>query len=172
MEFTLLVGIHGVGKTTLTKKLKKLLTITSLSISDLIRKSGNNIQTNDKLTKGINQNQELWEEELIKIPFDEEEIVFLDGHFTLLNQEGDIIKLPFSTFDGINLNKIILKIEEPKVIQERLENRDHKEWDVKLITDFQNSEIERAQEFSKLKNIPIFVYESNSQMSDLEDFIS
>lgn len=166
------MGIHGVGKTTLTDTLKNKLSITSIAISDLIRKSGNNIRTNEKFTKGINQNQEVWKEELIKMSFDKGETVFLDGHFTLLNQEGEIIKLPFSTFDGLNLNKIILKIENPEVIQERLERRDQKEWDVKLITDFQNSEIERVREFSKLKNIPIFVYENNSQMSDLEDFIN
>lgn len=171
LEYTLLVGIHGVGKTTLTNELKKLLPINSLSISDLIRKSGNDIQTNEKFTKDINHNQDLWKEELKKISFDEGESVFLDGHFTLLNQEGEIIELPFSIFDGFNLNKIILKVEDPDVIRERLERRDHKAWDIELITEFQNSEIERAQYFSKLKNIPIFIYKSNLQKSNLKDFI-
>ena len=172
MEYTLFAGIHGVGKTTLINELKKLLSITSLSISDLIRKSGNNIPTNEKFTKDINQNQELWKEELRKLSFAEEESVFLDGHFTLLDHEGEIVKLPISTFEGINLNKIILKIEEPEVIRERLERRDQKKWDVKLITEFQNVEVKRAQEFSKLKDIPLFIYESNSQKSNLEAFVN
>ena len=41
MEYILLVGVHGVGKTTLLENLKKDMQFVALSISDLIRQAGN-----------------------------------------------------------------------------------------------------------------------------------
>ncbi|HHQ5516648.1 TPA: hypothetical protein ACSREQ_002574 [Clostridioides difficile] len=51
MKYIFLAGVHAVGKTTLTKELEKKIDIVSYSISDLIRKSGNNIPKNEKKPK-------------------------------------------------------------------------------------------------------------------------
>ena len=77
----------------------------------------------------------------------------LDGHFTLLDKNGDIVELPFETFDGIDIRKIVLKRELPSVIKDRLENRDRTLWDIDLIDNFQETEIKRVQQFSMEKNI-------------------
>ena len=110
MEYILLVGVHGVGKTTLLENLNKDVQFVPLSISDLIRQAGNKIQSSDKFTKNIPNNQELWKQELANYPFKNNDLVILDGHFTLLNQSKEIVELPFSTFDGLEISKIIYKL--------------------------------------------------------------
>lgn len=116
-------------------------------------------------------NQELWKQELKEYYFNEDDIVILDGHFTLLDTNREIVELPFSIFDNLPTTKIVIKLESPNIIQERLEKRDKQNWNKKLISDFQDRERERALEFSNLKNIPIFIYNDNEQFSELKQFI-
>lgn len=171
MEYILLVGVHGVGKTYLLDDLKKTLAIQALSISDLIKKAGENIEHGKKLVSNITLNQELWKQQLKKMKFIEDELVVLDGHMCLLNQKGLISELPFSTFDGLSIKKIILKYETPAIIQKRLSSRDSKVWDVSLISEFQQSEIRRAKLFSYEYRVPLFIYEDSSQIEELKKFI-
>ena len=116
MHYTLLVGVHGVGKTTLLNNLKEDIKLTALSISDLIRQAGNNIKSNDKFTRNVMNNQELWKQELKEYYFNEDDIVILDGHFTLLNTNREIVELPFSIFDNLPTTKIVIKLESPNII--------------------------------------------------------
>ena len=144
----------------------------ALSISDLIRQAGNKIQSSDKFTKNIANNQELWKQELANYPFNDNDVVILDGHFTLLNYSKEIVELPFSTFDGLEISKIILKKEHPVVIRERLEQRDNQCWKQELIESFQDSEENQALEFSRLKNIPIFIYDSDLKLGELKNLLN
>ncbi|MCY7039990.1 ATP-binding protein [Streptococcus sanguinis] len=171
MKYILLVGVHGVGKTTLLENLKKDVQFVALSISDLIRQAGNKIQSSDKFTKNIANNQELWKQELANYPFNDNDVVILDGHFTLLNHSKEIVELPFSTFDGLEISKIILKTEQTVVIRERLEKRDNQNWEKELIESFQKREQNRALEFSRLKNIPVFTYDSDLKLEELKQFL-
>ncbi len=167
------MGVHGVGKTTLLENLKKDVRFVALSISDLIRRAGNKIQSSDKFTKNIANNQELWKEELANYSFNKDnDVVILDGHFTLLNHSKEIVELPFSTFDGLEISKIILKKENPIIIRERLEKRDNQYWEQELIESFQESEENQALEFSRLKNIPIFIYDSDLKLGELKNLLN
>jgi hypothetical protein len=166
------VGVHGVGKTTLLENLKKDVRFVALSISDLIRRAGNKIQSSDKFTKNIANNQELWKEELANYSFKDNDVVILDGHFSLLNHSKEIVELPFSTFDGLEISKIILKKENPIIIRERLEKRDNQYWEQELIESFQESEENQALEFSRLKNIPIFIYDSDLKLGELKNLLN
>ncbi len=166
------MGVHGVGKTTLLENLKKDVRFVALSISDLIRRAGNKIQSSDKFTKNIANNQELWKEELANYSFKDNDVVILDGHFSLLNHSKEIVELPFSTFDGLEISKIILKKENPIIIRERLEKRDNQYWEQELIESFQESEENQALEFSRLKNIPIFIYDSDLKLGELKNLLN
>ncbi|WP_368400774.1 ATP-binding protein [Streptococcus anginosus] len=171
MHYALLVGVHGVGKTTLLDNLKDDIRFTALSISDLIRQAGNKIQSNTKFTRNITNNQELWKQELATYPFQKDERVILDGHFTLLDSLGQIVELPYSTFDGLKINKIILKLEDPSVIQKRLMKRDNSYWDKELIDSFQAREQKRVIEFARLEKIPLFFYDNDSKLEELKQFL-
>ncbi|HFQ5477543.1 ATP-binding protein [Streptococcus intermedius] len=171
MHYALLVGVHGVGKTTLLNNLRDDIQFTALSISDLIRQAGNEIRLNNKFTGNIANNQELWKQELATYPFQKDEIVILDGHFTLLDSLGQIIELPYSTFDGLKINRIILKIEDPSIIQKRLMKRDNNHWDKDLIDSFQAKEQRRVIEFAQLEKIPLFLYDNDSKLEELKQFL-
>lgn len=165
------MGIHGVGKTTLLNKLKDSIDLAALSISDLIRQAGNDIKREEKHTTNIQNNQFLWKEKLKEYSFLKDELVVLDGHFTLLDKNGDIVELPFETFDGIDIRKIVLKRELPSVIKDRLENRDRTLWDIDLIDNFQETEIKRVQQFSMEKNIPILEINDGVQIEEVLEFL-
>ncbi|WP_156009734.1 ATP-binding protein [Streptococcus ruminantium] len=171
MSYILLVGIHGVGKTTLLNKLKDSIDLTALSISDLIRQAGNDIKREEKHTTNIQNNQFLWKEKLKEYSFLKDELVVLDGHFTLLDKNGDIVELPFETFDGIDIRKIVLKRELPSVIKDRLENRDRTLWNIDLIDNFQEIETKRAQQFSVEKNIRLLEINDGVQIEEVLGFL-
>lgn len=165
------MGIHGVGKTTLLNKLRDSIDLTALSISDLIRQAGNDIKREEKHTTNIQNNQFLWKDKLKEYSFLKDELVVLDGHFTLLDKNGDIVELPFETFDGIDIRKIVLKRELSSFIKDRLENRDRTLWDIDLIDNFQETEIKRVQQFSMEKSIPLLEINDGVQIEEVLEFL-
>ncbi|GIO28293.1 ATP-binding protein [Ornithinibacillus bavariensis] len=170
MEYIFLAGVHGVGKSTLGARIKDKLSVKCMSVSDLIRKSGNNLKQEDKYTAGISHNQELWKEELKKLSI-EESILLLDGHFCLLNEEGEVTSLPFSTFNNTKMKSIILMKHKPEVLRERLLSRDKVDYSLELIRELQETEVERAYNYSKIKNVKMFIYDEVEPFNDLINFI-
>lgn len=170
MSYIFISGIHGVGKTTLTNRLKEVMDIDAYSVSDLIRKSGSELSKINKKTQNIEGNQNLWKKELRKIPVSNT-FIFLDGHFSLLDKYGNIVEIPFSTFEDTDMKKIILLVQFPKVLKERIEKRDGSYMNIEKITQFQNSEICRAKIYSAQKNIPLFIFDNTKSFDELIRFI-
>lgn len=171
MDYIFLAGIHGVGKSTLAANLENKLNLKSFSVSDLIRKAGKNLDSSDKKTEGISQNQELWKMELNKLKISEE-ILLLDGHFCLLDKNNNIITLPFATFEGTQMSKIILMQKNPQTIRGNLLNRDNKEYSIGFLQELQDIEKQQATKYSKENNIRLFVYDENTDFSELLGFIT
>lgn len=67
--------------------------------------------------------------------------------------------------------KIILKTEDPKIIQQRLLNRDGEIWDIKIIQNFQNKKESQDYNFSNINEIPIFHYNNENCFDDVVKFI-
>ncbi|MEH7623891.1 ATP-binding protein [Bacillus thuringiensis] len=170
MEYIFLSGIHGVGKSTLAAQLEKEINIKTFSVSDLIRKAGNNISTSIKSTENISSNQDLWKVELNKLNIGDSKLL-LDGHFCLLNKNRNINSLPLSTFKDTCMKKIICIEAEPQIIRERLLKRDKNEYSVALLSEFQNCELQQATRYSSENNISLFVYNEKKPFSELINFI-
>ncbi|MBY5056786.1 MULTISPECIES: AAA family ATPase [Streptococcus] len=173
MEYILISGVHGVGKTFLLNELKNSSTkhIQVISISKLIKEFGNDIEQRNKLVFDITTNQRIWKDKLKNMKFSEEKTVILDGHLCLLDREGVITELPFSTFEGILIKKLVLKIEQPVIIQQRLFLRDNIDWDITLLTNFQDTERKRAELLASRLQIPLFIYDDDAQIQHLIEFI-
>ncbi|WP_394508924.1 AAA family ATPase [Priestia aryabhattai] len=171
MEYIFLSGIHGVGKSTLARKLKNSLDIKSLSVSDLIRKSGQPLDSSNKKTTNISGNQELWKNELNNLNLGISKLL-LDGHFCLLNEDENIISLPFSTFDDTKMVKIVFMRNKPEVIRNRLLERDKSDYPTKLLREFQDCEMKRAMEYSAENKIDLFIYDEERPLSELLNFIT
>lgn len=145
-------GIHGVGKGTSCNEIALKtgsihLTASQIlkweEISDRDNKLVKNIaSTQSRLIKGL--------ENLIRT----DEKYLLDGHFCLLNSDGIPNRIDEDTFDQINLKAIAIVIDVVEKIAKRLEARDGKIYDVKVLNELQQMEIEYAKYLSDKYSIP------------------
>lgn len=85
-------GIHGVGKTTLCKYIEKEFGLSHYSSSALISKLKKK-QFTDKRIENIDSNQDFLIEALCNMNLKNQEYL-LDGHFCLLNKNGEIVNIP------------------------------------------------------------------------------
>ncbi|WP_271765966.1 ATP-binding protein [Aquimarina algiphila] len=159
-------GIHGVGKGTVCKELSQKFNFEHLSasqvlkwneISDLRNKKVQNFATTqERLLTNLNQ---------IIQP---NKKYLLDGHFTLLNSNGEPEKIDDSTFVGIQPESIILLTMQPSIIFERLKQRDNSTYKLNVLKKMQKMEFEHANHISKKLNIPLFTLINGDTSSVLE----
>lgn len=163
-------GIHGSGKGTICDKIRTNTKIIHLTASEVLKWTEISEQ-NSKTVQDINDTQSRLINNLHKI-IQEDERYLLDGHYCLLNAENKPVKVPLQTFLEINPEKFILVIAETKEIQNRLESRDNKTYDLNLIEDFQNMEIEYAKELSSKLKKPLLIIDSlNNNEYNLINFV-
>ncbi|MFT7900678.1 ATP-binding protein [Tenacibaculum ascidiaceicola] len=147
-------GIHAVGKGTFCKELAHKLNFEHLSASQVLKwdelsdvknkKVENFTTTQDRLLTNLNK--------IIKT----NKKYLLDGHFTLLNSNGEPEKIDESTFIGIQPESIIILTCEPKIIFERLKQRDNSIYKLNVLKRMQQMEVDHANYISKKLNIPLF----------------
>lgn len=162
-------GIHGVGKTTFCKVLTKRIDCLHYSASSLI-KEYKNLEKDKKVDK-IKENQDILVT-AIKNTFNIQNNYILDGHFCLLDTKNKIIEIPSSTFETLNLKKIIVLKDSAYNIHERLLKRDGTNYDIDLIQDFQNKELSYSKKIAKLLNIPYKVFDIHSDIDEVINFIT
>lgn len=162
-------GIHGVGKTYLCEKLKERRDLNSYSASLLISDLKQELFTANKKIEGIRQNQDLLVEAVKQLK--EQRLYLLDGHFCLLNKEGEVTKIPNTTFENLAPKSIIVITNSIEQIAKHLINRDQSHYDLKLLEDFQNQEVEYATEISQTLKIPLLVHPASNNLTELIAFI-
>jgi adenylate kinase len=152
-------GIHGVGKTTICKRIQKELNLPFYSSSLLIsEKKGETFF--DKKIKGIDNNQDFLLEAVEEIKNTNKEFL-LDGHFCLLNEEGEIKKISKEIFYKLKPTFILLIIDAPEAIVNKLNMRDGSSFDKNFVELFQESEIEYCNTIASELKIPIGVINSS-----------
>jgi adenylate kinase len=163
-------GIHGVGKSYFCSKLQNKLNIAYYSASEIIKKYKNFLSTNKKVSDiEMLDNQQLLIQGLNYIKKSNEKLL-LDGHFVLLDKNDNIIRIPQDTFEYINPQKIILFIDTPQNIYQRLLDRDNKTYDVNLLDDMQQEEINQAKIVAKQLKIPCIIIDIN-ELDDIEQLL-
>lgn len=145
-------GIHGVGKGTICNEIALKTGSIHLTASEILKweeisdrdnKLVKNIaSTQSRLIKGL--------ENLIRT----DEKYLIDGHFCLLNSDGIPSRIDEDTFDQINPKAIAIVIDVVEKIAKRLEARDGKIYDVKVLNELQQMEIEYAKYLSDKYSIP------------------
>ena len=152
-------GIHGVGKSTICKKLCNDLVIEYLSASKLISDYNNKLSRNNldvgKLVNDIGQNQDILAR-AVKEYAGQNEIYLLDGHFTLLDSSGNIQSIPLSTFGTLTLAAIVVLTDDPAAIQKKLSSRDGEQFDLKLLEAMQIQELTNAEQVGIKLKIKVF----------------
>lgn len=147
-------GIHAVGKGTFCEKLSNKLNFIHLSASQVLKWEEISDLDNKKV-QDFSTTQERLLTNLNKIIKPNKKYL-LDGHFTLLNSFGEPEKIDESTFVGIQPESIILLTCKPKIIFERLKERDDKIYNLSVLEKMQELEVEHAKYISNILDIPLF----------------
>jgi len=143
-----LSGVHGVGKTTISKKLSAELSIQWFSSSSLIKEHNNElIASCTKNVKDISNNQDALINSVCKLKNKYENFI-LEGHATLLNSEGKVILLNSEIFKSLGVNSIVALFVSPRIIYERLFLRDGHSPAIHKIIRHQKFEILNSKKIS------------------------
>lgn len=145
-------GIHGVGKGTICKEISLKTDLIHITASEILKWDEISVSDN-KLVTNINSTQErliLGLKNLIK----RDEKYLLDGHFCLLNSNGIPSKIDEETFDQIKPKAIAIVVDNVEKTRKRLETRDGKIYDVKVLNQLQQMEIEYAKYIANKYSIP------------------
>lgn len=151
-----LSGIHGVGKSYFCDIALQQLGIKSYSASKLITERRKKGFSADKFVPDIDDNQPLLIEAIHILRQEESEFI-LDGHFCLLNEIGEITRIPQDTYTSLSPDIIVLLTEKPEIIADRRFKRDGIQQNIEEISAFQNAEHQYASEVSALLHIPLIV---------------
>jgi adenylate kinase len=147
-----LAGIHGVGKSTITDKLKSDINIKTFSASQLIKEGKGKINV-DKRVEDLQDNQEILLNQLrVKSSIG---LFILDGHFSLINENGNIEKISLDVFKQVNPREIILLEADAELIADRLYVRDNIKHDIHVLQNMLDLERKHALYVSKMLKIPI-----------------
>lgn len=160
-------GAHGVGKGTLCQSLQKKLGYSIYSCSDLIKKYSGYIEI-DKFVNNSGENQLSLLAGLRDI---DEEIIFLDGHFCLAGEDGQIVELSYEVFDAINPYKIVNVTCDESTVHQRLLSRDGTSLGVGVLISLQIAESKRATDFAKTRQVPFVNYASGSDENKLIEWL-
>ena len=154
-RFTIFVGgIHGVGKGHVCQMISNSIVCNHISMSSLL-----GWKTVAKEVENVEANQETLS---VLLPYilRDDKVFLLDGHFALLGEKGTIETVPLKFFEACKPDVLIVLIEDPVVIAERLKNRDGKEYDIEQLEQLQTIELSNAETISKLMKINLFVVKS------------
>lgn len=163
-------GIHGVGKTFFSKKVKEHLDIDSYTASGLIEKFKGETFSTDKKIVDISENQQILLKALKEKDASKKEFI-LDGHFCLLNNGGGIERIPMRIFEDLSPKAILLLTEKAEIIVQRRYERDGIKVSVKEVEKLQTAEKEYAKEVVDNLKIPLFISGGIQDVDKAIDFI-
>lgn len=163
-------GVHGVGKTCFCNMVKEKLGIKSYTASQLIEAKKNKSFSTDKRVSDVDINQILLLEAIDELRQSEKEFI-LDGHFCLLNAEGEISRIPKNTYSLLKPSSIILLIEKPEIIAGRRHLRDGIHQELSEIKAFQDAEKDYAIEIAAQLDIPMEILEGTYDIDNVIKFI-
>lgn len=156
-------GIHGVGKSTLCNELSKLFGWPHFSCSELIKQNSTYVERS-KLVNNINKNQEAL---LYGISQIKDEIILLDGHFCLLDNQKNIMKLDMEIFKSFNPITVLNVTCNENIILKRLYERDRVVFPYEILLEMQNKERTQAKVFCRMNNCKLLTYNSPNPTSKL-----
>jgi adenylate kinase len=149
-------GIHGVGKSTICKSLCSDLNIQYLSASEVLKWTEMNEDVKNKKVQDIPLTQDKLIKGLIK-RVEEKHYYLLDGHYCLLDKTNKVVRIPFATFEAINPASLRLITGDVAEIKLRLESRDKRTYDLDLLENMQDQEIDYAKEISQKLNVNLSI---------------
>lgn len=159
-------GSYGVGKSTLCSALSKTLKIPSYSASDLISNVNGERYGANKAVKDKEANQDILAFE-IKKKLEQYPTILLAGHFCIFDKLNCVEKLPYSVFEKISIEQILLLEANPVRILTNLSIRDNKNYELRHIELLLEEERHAAEEVSKEYSCRLNIHQMAFDESDL-----
>ena len=154
-------GVHGVGKSNCCQHISERTGLQWFMASALIKAE---MQSAVALgSKGVVDpigNQELLLRGVRNCMSPDQGRALLDGHFTLLNVDGEIVVVDIDVFVRLGLERIIVIRGDAAEICSRLRERDGQDWSIVKISAHQDAEIKQAHEIATKLRIPILLIEA------------
>lgn len=158
-----IAGIHGVGKSYLASCAALKISMVHTSASKLIKQERTLVTWNDdKRVSDVDANQCA----LVAAVRRHNEggvRLLLDGHFVLLNDSGEMIRLNEDVFAELNLKRVILIEAEPKIVAQRIVLRDQRQVTLDHLKSFLLAEREQAESVCEKLDIPLAILSSPSE---------
>lgn len=154
-------GVHGVGKTTICKNALDPLGFDCCSASSLIRRRVTMHKT-DKRVKNVDGNQAVLIRESTKEAA-RTLLYGLDGHFCLLNAQGEIERLPIEVFRALKLDLLVLVDSTVEVVRAHLQQRDGTAWTKTRVSRLMSAERAHAKAVAAELGIPLLVIDATGE---------
>lgn len=163
-----IAGVHGVGKSTFSNKLKTKLNLPHYSASTLIKSFDKSLFFANKRITDVEGNQDVLINSIAQLVTDK--LFILDGHFTLMKENNNIEDIPINTFEQLNIEKTILLLEEPEIIYHRIANREKKViLSIDEINILQQRELRQAKSVCTNLVIPLVILNNSIEV---ENFVN
>ena len=146
-------GVHGVGKSTLCNSICTSMNATHHSASELISRFGKVNHSTNKRVENIGKNQDVLITAINEYLATGQSYL-LDGHFCLLNRNGEVVEIPFSTFGALSPVAIMVLFDDPIKIFTRLKERDKEKYDIDSLTSFQKKELDYSESIARKLDVP------------------
>lgn len=170
MPIFFLGGVHGTGKSSLASAIGVRVSATVLSASQLIRDEGFEPSEADKRVHDIDGNQERLLRALTHHRKESKKIL-LDGHYCLRSVVGDAVAIPVEVFKCIAPTALLLLVDEPVSIVQRLKERDGVTHQVADVTALMECEREAALVVSNELRIALRVLNAPPSIDDVCQFL-
>lgn len=147
-------GIHGTGKSVFASKMATELGLTHVSASDIIHQQ--KIAT--KNVEDVNKNQNTLVSGFYGLPAGK---YIIDGHYTLLDKENSVVRVPLEVFSLLKPKRIIILISDIEKIHARLLKRDGVRYSLDILRNMQIEEESYYLELCKYLNSDVEIIDNN-----------
>jgi adenylate kinase len=159
-----------VGKSTMCARLAEGVGAVHLSSGDLIRQSTTDAlrTSSEKPVGDIGRNQDVLIAALAAHDAGE---VILDGHFVLLQTNGDIAEVPADIFKELAPVGVLLVVDTPQAIASRLWARDGTRYEETFLAEMQRREKAAADFVIRSIGAPLHIVSSNDEILAVADLV-
>lgn len=164
-----LVGISGVGKSTLLRALGESVVFQHLQASALIKAAREAIEAvgHDDLRRvDIGDNQALLVEGFSRARDPNAQIVILDGH-TVVDTPNGLVEIAPAVFAGLGIARFVLVVDEAEAVRQRRsgdKTRNRPERTAEELDEHQKAALLAAYEAARVMAVPLHVF----SVSDVE----
>lgn len=147
MKVILFSGAHGVGKGFFLDKVREdIQQYQVCSASNLIEKYQPSTDAGYKKVSNVNNNQDVLIKAIKEVWSKDTKSFILDGHLCIFNAKGEVERIPEYFFIETQITGIILLQDEPRIICDRISQRDCNKISIHDIEQMQNEEKKYAMD--------------------------